>query len=310
MAWLGAGMGCSSYNRVASQVAHAQVECAEAVRRDASEAYWLCTREAAYAYYEMRLGLGRRGPVSTPPTFLAWYGSEQAGHDAAGRPVAWKAYCQALDDTGTVYHQAVIALRQYAAAIEGLSDAHDFDASGLSSAGSGAGSIAATLSGSTSIQSTAQGIGAAASTLASLVVDQMRTGRLKTLIARAAPNTASLIDHLRDYLDALEAERQNVARQRSDILKILDARRDAAGELTLAAEASLGFDLTADVGDRLTSLAKQLAQDKELLGTVAEALAALATASAFSDREKEAKAAAAALERAVSALRDRKPEVR
>jgi hypothetical protein len=241
---------------------------------------------------------------------LAWYGSEQAGHDAAGRPLAWKAYCQALDDTGAVYHQAIIALRQYAVAMEGLSDAHDFDASGLSSAGSGAGSIAATLSGSTSIESTAQGVGAAASTLASLVIDQVRTGRLKTLVTRAATNTAALIDHLRDYLDALEAERQNVALHRSDVLKILDARRVPTGEFTLAAQASLGFDLTADVGGRLTSLGKQLAQDKKLLGTVAEALAALATASAFSDREKDAKAAAAALERAVSDLRDQKPEVR
>jgi len=299
--------GCAARSELASQVARADVDGAELLRRDGTLALALCQDEAAYAYLEMLLGIGREGAVATPPTFPSWYERARAAASPAGEPITWKGYCHSLDETGVVYHDAVLVLRGYGRAIESLSEGKDFDGSGLENAGSGASSVAGALHAS-SVASAAQSAGSAASTAAGVIVGFTRARELNHLLSRGAPAAKDVVGSLRAYLAALESERKLVAFHRDAVLKATDARRDSNGAFTAAAEATIAFDLARDGATRLLRLEQQIAADDALLAKMSDALVALGQSAGKLEPSGAEKKAAEVLSHAIEEQERMRPE--
>jgi hypothetical protein len=289
------GAACGHFAEVAGEVAYAQGAGASTVRRNAGLAYRLCREESAYAYFEMTLGISRHGPVAKPATFAAWYQVEEAAKNAAGQSQSWAHYCDELGQTGPVYDAAALALREYARALQSLAQGGEFDGAGLERLGGSVANIANTLAPQTSVAAAAKTTGAVAKKLAEVVVAVARTRQLKKLILRAAPHVTAVSSALRDYLDALEAERKLALHHRDVVLRAIDGRRDAAGAFTSAAQAALAFDLSNGAEERLQRYARALSLDRALLLEIAHAHATLAAAALDAKCEPRAKADAAQL---------------
>jgi hypothetical protein len=245
--------------------------------------------------------------VAAPLPFPTWVERATAKKAPAG-PVPWATYCRSLDDTGIIYHDAVLVLRDYGHAIESLSDAKDFDGSGLQKAGDGAGTVASTLLHAPGVTGAASGIGSAASTAAGVILGLVRVHELRKLIHDGAPAAGRVVTALEAYMDALETERVLVASHRNNVLKAIDARRDGSGAFLPSAEGAIAYDLSRQGAVRLAATERRIAADKELLRKIGRALATLANASDNSDAECAARDEAAALERAVDDLRRQRPE--
>lgn len=296
--------GCSHFDEVASEVARAQSAGSSIARRNTNLAYRLCRDEAAYAYFELVLGISRQGPVARPALFGAWYESEQAAVGASGQSQTWQQYCEELSKTGEIFDGAALALREYAFALEELADGKPFDAGGLEKLGGSVASTANTFAPQTSIGAAAKTTGAVASKFAEVVVKLVRRRKLKQLVLRAAPEVTALSNALRDYLEGLEAERKLVVHHRNVVLKVSDARRDPAGGLTPTAQAAIAFDLASDGEDRLGYYERELALDRALLLELGQAHAALAAAAVNVEGERSARADAAQLLRSVQRWED------
>jgi hypothetical protein len=306
---LGSASSCRSYDSLASGVAHSQVDAMLVVRRDSAMAGALCHEEAVYTYLETRLILERMGGAVPLPTFPVWYDSETGGHSANAKPIAWSQYCRELDATGAIYDRAVLLVRDYALAIEGLADATAFDASGLQQLGEGASGIAQSLSATGTVVSAAQGIGSAAAKIAGYVVQVVRTHALKSIVQSSHCDVQSVLASLAAYLDALEAERHDsVARARRQLFTSLGSPRDAAGAALPAADAATAFDASIGGSSLLARYERHLAADRKLVLAVIAADDALAAAATSGDAECHAKDAAGVLARAVDDLKTARPE--
>jgi hypothetical protein len=298
---------CGSYDRLARQVAEGEVAAAESLRHDGALAYALCRQEATHAYLQMRLGLGREGPVASPLPFRAWYDKETAARGPSG-PVTWSTYCQELDQTGVVFHAGVLSLRDYAVAVAALADGKDFDGSGLAKSGEAVASVAERLSAPGAVVSASKSVGSAAASLSGVVVQELRTRALKSIVGRAAPHFAKVVGSLGAYLDALDAERRLVLHHRDVNLAALDTRRDASGAFTPAAEATLAVELAQGTDDPLARTERALARDKALLAQAGAVHAELAAAAEDHRREASTRQAADALLAAIEAISNRRPE--
>jgi hypothetical protein len=299
---------CTSYTSVASTVAHAQANGAEALRPVASLAAKLCREDALYVYYEARLGLGPQGPAAPPISVAAWYVATEAAKTPNGMPQTWSTYCRDLDATGDVYHRSLMALREYALAIDTLADAKPFDGSGISAAGSGAGALAGALSGSSTISTTAQSVGTAAAAFAGAIVGELRTLKLGAVIKQTVPAMNSLAAALGAYVGALQDEVKLVAEHRSAVLRALAAGRDPKGELLQGADPSFAIDLAPEGGDRLERVRRRLDVDASIFVALATAHVELAKESGLCGNAGRAKPAADALKKAVTDLQNERPE--
>ena len=295
--------GCG-YGGLAAETARAQSRAAEMVRRDSAIAYSLCRDQAHLAYLQARLGLGREGPLGQPPPFHAWYATAPATRSGA----SWVRYCGELDQTGTVYHASVLALRDYARAVAALAEGEDFDGSGLAKVGENAASFADRLSASGAVVSTIKGAGSAASALSAAVVKELRTQAVRTLIAGSIDEATAVTRSLRDYLAALEDERRLTLHRREIVARAIEARREPGGPLSAAAELAIAFDMAASSEARFARIGRIIAEDVELLGRIEGAQRALAAAAVRSEEMKAAKQASVALQRAIDELADARPE--
>jgi hypothetical protein len=295
---------CGHFDEIAGELAHAQGAGSSIVRRNAGMAYRMCREEAAYAYFEMVLGISRQGSVANPAAFGAWYRSEPAAQTAAGESQSWEQYCDELGKTGEIYDGAALSLREYARALGQLARGEDFDGSGLAKLGGSVSSIANAFAPKTSIGSAAKTTGGVVKKLTEVVVKLVRTRKLKKLVLRAAPQVTALSAALRDYLDGLEAERKLLQHHRETVLKVSDKRRDAAGGFTPAALGALVFDLSSDAELRLARYERELTRDRALLLEIAQAHAAVAAAALNKARERQARRDAARLLQSVQTWED------
>jgi|GEM_PF-5307564 len=106
--------GCGHFNDLAGSYAHTGERALVGVRHASTLALTLCQANATQAYLQMRLGLGSKGDVSSPPSWGTWYRTEPAEGTASS---AWSAYCNELDATGIVFDDAVVVLGVYGEAI-------------------------------------------------------------------------------------------------------------------------------------------------------------------------------------------------
>src|SRR5436190_1241165 len=178
--------GCGGFAGLATDVAHAERAGTQIVRRDARVAFALCRQSATYAYLETTLGIGPEGPIERPELFAAWYEHEVAAYGRDQNALSWSLHCKALDRTGDIFHRAVLALGEFAAAIEAMAGGEAFDGSGLESLGQGLGDVADTLPSSSSLASVARGIGSAGAGLAGTVVSLVRTETLRRVVHQSS----------------------------------------------------------------------------------------------------------------------------
>ncbi len=296
---------CGSFDRTASRYAHAEWAATETVRPGGTLAYRLCRKSAAYAYLEERLGLGRNGASAHPLAWSAWYATAQAEPASPGAAApTWEAYCHELDQTGAVFHAAVLALREYADAIESLSDAREFDPTGLDQTASGGATIASSLGASAGVVSASKGVGSAASAFAGVVVGLYREHELKHFVAKSDRAVQTMLIKLGDYVGALGAELVLAERRRLAVLHAVDARRDAAGAFLPEAELANLEELSTDRGEELLAMHARLAGYARLLKSVGVAHEALAVAAGSCRKEHGAKEAISNLELELNRLRD------
>lgn len=298
---------CGSFERTASRYAHAERVAAETVRPGGTLAYRLCRKSASYAYLEERLGLGRNGASARPLAWSAWYATAQAEPASASPGSAapvWEAYCRELDQTGAVFHATALALRDYADAIESLSDAREFDPTGLDRTASGGATIASSLGASAGVVSASKGVGSAASTFAGVVVGLYREHEVKSFVAKSDRVVQTVLTKLEDYVDALATELALADRRRLAVLRAVDARRDASGAFLPEAELANVEELATDRGEDLAAMHVQLASYARLLKAVGSAHEALAAAAGSCRKDARAKEAIAKLEIELNRLRD------
>jgi hypothetical protein len=297
--------GCSHFDSLAGEVARNQKAGGEILRRDGVLALRLCRYEAAYNYLRTTLGIGATGPVERPFLFADWYATENATKDPQPKQ-SWSSYCIDLDKTGEVYHAGVLALSAYAAAVLSITEAKDFDGSSLGKIGDSVGAAADSLRAPSALSSTAKSIGSAASSFSGTVVSLIRTHELKSLLRDSKTAASNLIGSLGDYLDALQDERKAVVHYRSDVLKLIEDRRESGGMFTAASEGALSFDLVADAETQLNAIDQQLRTDRHIVSLIATALAELARA-AGGDPDGPANKAASSLTTLLAELAHQRP---
>ena len=300
-------MGCAHFDSLATQVAQGQLAGSEVIRREGAVAFALCRTYAAYAYFETALKPYSQAPIPHPQSFDDWYDQAPAETDSVGRTVTWSNYCAILDRTGDQYNAGVVALGGYAEAIQSLTKAKTFDASRLSTIGSGVGAISASFGAPSTVSSTAADIGSAASSLAGPVMTYVRTRETKKLLSRSHPSVVVLLRSLDAYLGELDNLREVVVMHRARVLKEIAVNSDPDGGFTPAAFVARAYDLGIDAGYRLDSFSKHIAADRALLASVAHAQDALADA-ANGDSDSPAKKAAERLSALIAALGHQRPE--
>jgi hypothetical protein len=253
------GLGCSSLP-VSARVARAEVTVAETLRSNASMASRQCRAQAAYSYYEGRLGLAPEGPGSPDETFSKWY-----DHALATDTLSFATYCERIAKSAEIYHAGVLSLRDYARAVLALAEGRTFDGTGFQQAATATADAARQLGDSGAVATTAKSIGDALNGLAGLVEQHVRAQNLRSLVGEAGPVVGRLVTNLIAYLDALEGQRAVIAHHRRILLGAADRARDGEGHLNAAADAALAFDLATEGDLQLTRAQFTLARDRELL---------------------------------------------
>lgn len=303
-----ATMSCANFNGLASQVAQGQAAAAAVVRREGALAFTLCRRQAAYTYLESTLKLNPQAPEPQPRSFANWYGQEPAENDRQGNPVAWSSYCAGLEGTGDIYNAGVVALRDYAEAVQSLADAKAFDGSGLAELGGGVGQLAASFRSPSAISSAASDIGSAAASLGSPVVTYLRTRELKKLLTESHAALARVLASLDRYLAGLEDLRAFVVLHRGRVVQLLPANRGPGDGFTSAATAAQAYELASDGDVQLDRFAHHIAANRALVAAIAKTEGAL-VAAATGGAVLPARSAAAALSASIVALNRQPAEV-
>jgi len=200
----------------------------------------------------------------------------------------------------------LLALRAYAEAIESLADAKDFDGTGLAQVSNGAASLAGALSAPGALVSAAKTAGGAMSAFAAFIVDRYRLHEIKAFVREADPHVSRAVESLRAYLVALEDEGTLASRRRDIVMRAIESRREASGEMSPLADFALGCDLARNADDRLTRFRTDLDDYRSLLASVREAHAGLAAAAGSYQGQAPARKSVVALVKILRNLHDRR----
>jgi hypothetical protein len=277
--------GCGHFNELAGSYAHTEERALAGVRHASTLALTLCQANATQAYLQMRLGLGSRGDLASPPSWGTWYRTQPAEGTASS---AWLGYCNELDATGRVFDDAVVVLGVYGAAMQALAEAKDFDASGLDQVASGASTAIEALGATSGVVSTAKSIGSPLTSITTFVADQIRQRDLEAFVTKADPIVQTMATALRNYVDALETERLLAQQRCSVVLRAIDARRNQDGMFTTGAEEANTFELARAETCEFRILKTKLIQYGTALQQLSHAHSALARAAKHAASDKQA----------------------
>lgn len=301
-------LGGCSFGKVATEVAHAQQSGAEVLRRETTVALSLCREEAAFTYFEHSLKVQPTDPIPSSKSFDEFWTSDRTKHDVHGRAISWANYCSDLDKTGEIFHEAALALSDYALGIAALADAKTFDGTSLNTIGTGIGSVAASLQAASTVVSTAQDVGSATSGMAATVVGLIRVHELKNILKNSHGSVTNVLGHMDKYLAALNEQLTVVLGSRHDALGgLVDDNRADAGGFIPAGEGLMVFDLGTSSADRLQRIGAHIWADRKLVGLILQAEDTLAEA-ADGKRIEPAQKAADELSKSITSLARTRPE--
>jgi hypothetical protein len=305
---------CFRFPPYASRYAHGERAVLDSLRPGSTLAYKLCRKSAAYAYLADLLGvsltaktsakMGSRASVRTWPD---WYGTTDAVPAVAAtsaKPTSWSSYCKDLDATGIVYHQALLALRDYATVVESMADAQDYDPSSVSKVVEVSMGVIGKLGATSDVVSTAQSIGAATASLTTFIIKVYRDGELKKTVTLGDPFVQQTVSKLSRYVDALDDE-LNVAESRRDaVLAAIEHQREVDGRFTNEAFFANVLETATDRGEEFVETHQKLARNKRVLVAIGKAHTALAKVAGSHTHDPELTAALTLLEAEVLHLRD------
>jgi hypothetical protein len=300
-------LGGCSFGKVATELGHAQQSGAEVLRRETTVAFSLCREEAAFTYFERSLKTLPTDAIPSPKSFDEFWTSDSAKHDVHGRAIPWASYCSDLDKTGEIFHQAALALGDYAVGIAALADAKAFDGTSLDTIGTGVGSVAESLQAASTVVSAAKDVGSATSGMASTVVTLIRIHELKDILKDSHDSVTNVLRHMNQYLAALNEQLTVVVGARRDALSLVDGNRADAGGFTPAAEGVMVFDLDTSSANRLQRIGQHITADRNLVALILQAEDTL-TKAAQGESTQPAQKAADELSKSITNLARTRPE--
>lgn len=266
-----AGCGPGPFTRAASAYGAATEASTDAIAAAPATADRVCRRHAQFAYIQNRLD------VLQTPAPIGW--NDWFATAKATRERTWAEHCADLAASGKLFKAGLAALRQYAAALEGLVGAGKYDGSDLSTVAEGAGKVAAALE-SDKAAAAMKPVGNLVGRFATFLLDDVTEDQVEIYVRRADPLVQPLVEALEGYVKALEDEIAGAESFQRETLRALEVRGELDGAKLPATPATLLLfhDFANDTEDDIAATRAVVAGYKAVLARIRAAHGAMVKA--------------------------------